>query len=72
MLKGGALIVSDTAAVTDTEALSVTLRVKLDDPAAPGVPEIVLPARVKPTGRAPLAMENVYGGDPPVALSGCE
>ena len=72
MVKAGALIVSDNAAVADTEALSVTLRVKLDDPAAEGVPEIVLPERLKPAGRAPVAMEKVNGGVPPVAFTCCE
>ena len=69
MLKAGALIVNDNAAVADTEALSVTLTVKLDDPAVVGVPDIVLPERPNPGARDPLETDHVYGGDPPVALS---
>jgi hypothetical protein len=70
--KAGALIVIDNAAVAETEALSVTLTVKLEGPAIVGVPEIVLPDRLKPAGRDPLAIDHVYGGVPPVALSVCE
>jgi len=66
------LITSDREAVADAEALSVTLRVKLDDPAVVGVPEIVAPTTLKPAGSDPLSRDHVYGGDPPVALSGCE
>ncbi|HEY3838649.1 MAG TPA: hypothetical protein VGL72_18855 [Bryobacteraceae bacterium] len=69
MFNAGALIVTDSAALADPEALSVTLTVKLDDPVAVGVPEIVPPARLSPTGRDPAATDHVYGGDPPVALS---
>jgi hypothetical protein len=48
------LIVNDSAAVAETEALSVTFTVKLLDPAVPGVPEIVPPAdRVNPEGSVP-------------------
>src|SRR5215813_7135751 len=43
--------------------------VKLDVPAAVGVPEItpVLAARVNPAGSVPLAIDQVYGGVPPLA-----
>ena len=68
----GALIAMDRGVLVDADALSVTLTVKLADPAAVGVPEIVLPARVSPAGSAPVATDQVYGGDPPVAFSGCE
>jgi hypothetical protein len=70
--KAGALVVNDNGAVADTDALSVTLTVKFDDPAAVGVPDIVLPERPRPAGRVPLEMDQVYGGDPPVASSVCE
>ena len=53
-----ALIWMDSAAVAEPEALSVTLTVKLDDPAAVGVPEIVLPERLKPAGSDPLATDH--------------
>ena len=72
IFKAGALIVIDKAAVAETDALSVTLTVKLDGPAEVGVPEIVLPERLKPAGSCPLATDHVYGGVPPVAFSSCE
>ena len=69
----GALMtmVSDAVAVCD--ALSAARTVKVLDPAAVGVPEIV-PAveRVSPAGRVPLASVQVYGGVPPDAASACE
>ena len=71
-VKAGALIVNDRAAVADADALSVTFTVKLDEPAAIGVPDIVLPARLSPAGSDPLVTDHVYGGVPPVALSACE
>jgi len=69
----GGLIVSDRAAVADTDALSVARTVKLLDPAALGVPDIVPPAeRLNPAGSDPLATDHEYGGDPPEATSACE
>ena len=73
--KGGApgLMVSDSTAVTEFTALSVTRTVKLLDPAVPGVPDIVPPgARLNPAGSNPLATDHEYGGDPPEAPSACE
>ena len=73
ILNAGGLIVSDSAAVVETDALSVTFTVKLLDPAVPGVPEIVPPAdRLKPAGSVPTDTVHVYGGDPPEAASACE
>lgn len=72
MLNAGALIVNDSPTLADPEAPSVTLTVKLDDPAAVGVPAIVPPERLSPAGSDPVATDQVYGGDPPVALSACE
>jgi hypothetical protein len=72
MLKAGALIVTESDAVADAEALSVTLTVKLEEPAALGVPDIVPPVRLSPAGSDPLVTDHVYGGDPPLALSTCE
>jgi hypothetical protein len=72
MLNPGALTAIVSGAVSDAEALSVTLTVKLEEPAVVGVPEIVLPDRLSPPGSVPLATDQVYGGVPPVALSGCE
>jgi hypothetical protein len=69
----GALMVSDSAAVVETDALSVSLTVKLDEPAEPGVPEITPPAdRLRPPGNDPLASDHEYGGVPPVAPKVCE
>jgi hypothetical protein len=71
--KPGGLIVNDSAAVAVAEGLSVTFTVKLAVPAAVGVPEIVPPAlRFRPAGSDPPASDQEYGGDPPVAVSGCE
>jgi hypothetical protein len=67
------LIVSDSAAVAETDALSVTRTVKLLGPAAPGVPDTVPPAdRLSPEGSEPLDTDHVYGAEPPVAPSACE
>jgi len=57
--KAGALIVNDNGAVADTDALSVTLTVKLDGPAAVGVPDIVPPLRFNPAGSDPVASDHV-------------
>jgi len=54
----GGLIVSESAAVADPEALSVTLIVKLLDPAVVGVPAMVPPERLNPAGRDPLAIDH--------------
>src|SRR5215475_7228497 len=50
-------------------APAVTLTVKFAVPVAVGVPEIApeLAASVSPVGSAPLAIDHVYGGVPPVA-----
>jgi len=50
-------------------ALSVTPIVKLNVPAVVGVPRsIPLDERVSPAGNDPGRKDQVYGGDPPVAL----
>jgi len=57
--KAGGLIVSDNATVAEAAALSVTRTVKLLDPAAPGVPDIVPPvARLNPAGSDPMATDH--------------
>ena len=67
------MILSESAAVAEADALSVTRTVKLLDPAVPGVPDIVPPAaRLSPAGNDPLATDHEYGGDPPEAPSACE
>ena len=68
--KAGVLMVMDKPAVAETDAVSVTCTVKVLDPAAPGVPDMVPPAaRLNPAGNVPLATDHEYGGDPPVAPS---
>src|SRR5947209_11703711 len=70
--KGGALMVSVSAAVAETDALSVTLTVKLLDPAVPGVPDSVPPAaRLSPPGKVPLATDHAYGGVTSEAPTAC-
>jgi hypothetical protein len=50
------LIGSDSGAVADADALSVTFTVKLAGPAVEGVPDIVpSAARFNPAGSDPLA-----------------
>jgi hypothetical protein len=67
------LMVSDNAFVALPLRLSVTFTVKLLDPAAPGVPEIVPPAdRLNPAGSDPTDTDHEYGADPPEAASACE
>jgi hypothetical protein len=59
MLKVGGLIVNDSAAVVETDELSVTFTVKLLAPAVPGVPASVPPAdRLKPEGSAPTDTDH--------------
>ena len=71
--KGGGLMVSDNAAVTETDELSVTRTVKFFDPALPGVPDMVPPAaRFNRAGSDPLATDHEYGGVPPETPSACE
>jgi hypothetical protein len=49
---------------------SVTLTVKVDEPDAVGVPEIVPEAdKVNPAGNDPELTLHVYGAVPPVAAS---
>ena len=58
--KAGGLMVSDSTAVADADALSVTRTVKPLDPALPGVPEMVPPAaRLNPAGSDPPATDHV-------------
>ena len=71
---GGAapiIICNDLLAVWDVGGVeSVTCTVKLDVPAAVGVPEIT-PAvlTVRPAGSVPLARLHAKGGVPPVAVT---
>ena len=62
--------VNDLVAVCAVGAVeSVTLAVKLNDPAVVGVPEIVplAAASVRPAGNAPELMLQLYGVVPPLA-----
>ena len=65
-------MVTESAVLAEPEALSVTLAIKLEEPAAVGVPEIMPPARLNPDGSDPLAIDHEYGALPPVAWSACE
>ena len=72
----GGFTVIESAFVAVTAALSTASTVKFEVPAAVpveiGVPEIVLPLKLSPGGRAPVRINHVYGGVPPLALSVCE
>ena len=59
IFKAGALIVSNSDALADDDPLSVTLTVKLEEPAVVGVPEIVLPESPIPPGSDPLETVQV-------------
>ena len=73
IFNGAVVIASDSGAVADTDALSVTFTVKLAVPAVVGVPEMVpLVLRLSPAGSEPVDTVHVYGGEPPVAASGWE
>ncbi len=53
--------------------LSVTVTVKLEVPLAVGVPEM-MPVdgdRLRPAGRVPEVIDQVYGDVPPLACSAC-
>ena len=75
MIEGAGAAVAVTAILSDfvtaMELASVTRTVKLLVPVPVGVPEItpVLDASASPAGRVPDAMDQVYGGVPPVAAS---
>ena len=53
---------------------SVTMAVKLYVPVAVGVPEITPVAALsnRPGGKEPEAIDQLYGGVPPLAASVCE
>jgi len=55
------------------ELLSLTVTVKLDDPVAAAVPEMVLAAddNERPVGKPPEEIAHVYGAVPPVACRVC-
>ena len=60
MVSEGESMVSDRAVVVDADELSVTLTVNLDAPVAVAVPEIIpLGLRLRPSGREPLASDQV-------------
>jgi hypothetical protein len=59
MFRVGGFTVSESPALTATDAASVTLTVKLEVPAVAGVPEIVPSAdRFKPDGSDPLDIDH--------------
>ena len=56
----------------DRPAESVTFALKSKGPAVVGVPEIAPAAdRAKPGGRLPVAIDQTYGGVPPLADRPC-
>ena len=60
IVKPGGLIVTDKTAVVEFAPRSLARTVKLPDPAAPGVPDIVpFAARFNPGGSDPLATVHV-------------
>jgi hypothetical protein len=64
-------MLSDCVAVSAAGVLeSVTMAVKLNDPAVVGVPEIVplAVASVRPAGSVPALTLQLYGAVPPVAV----
>jgi hypothetical protein len=65
-------MLSDNNCVVLVLALSVTRTVKLADPGLVGVPAIWPLESVSPGGGAPVAMDQLYGGTPPVAASAAE
>jgi len=71
ILSAGAAIVIASEALADADAASVALTLKLEVPAAVGVPEMVPPASVSPAGSDPLDTDHAYGELPPVAPSAC-
>ena len=52
------MIVSDSGAVVDCDALSATFKVKLLVPAVVGVPDIDPPEIFRPAGSDPLAIDH--------------
>jgi hypothetical protein len=73
IVTAGGLIVSDSAAVVETDALSVTRTVKVFGPGVVGVPDIVpTAARLNPAGSDPADTDHAYGCEPPAAASTCE
>ena len=71
--KGAGRTWIESTVVALTPALSATLTVKADVPAAEGVPLIVpVGLRLSPPGREPELSDHVYGGDPPNAMRTCE
>jgi hypothetical protein len=70
MLADAELTVMLSGAVALSQAADATWTVKLEVPVVVGVPEItpVAGARVSPAGNVPLAIDQEYGGVPPVAV----
>ena len=72
VMANAAATVMANGAVAVRPAESVTCTVKLNGPAAVGVP-VRLPAAlsVRPVVAAPAEMDQVYGEVPPVAANAC-
>jgi hypothetical protein len=70
VMEGAALTATDRACVADAPSASATLAVKLDVPAAEGVP-VMAPVdalRESPVGNAPAEIDQVNAPVPPVAV----
>ena len=72
-IESGRLMVIGKVLDAVCDALSVTWTVKLEVPAADGVP-LITPAddSVRPAGSAPAVTDQAKGGVPPVAVNVCE
>src|SRR2546421_146265 len=72
MLNAAAIVI-DRACEAPAPAASTTWRVKLDIPAAVGVPGMapVLAPRLSPAGSAPAVTDQVSGAVPPAAAAVC-
>ena len=75
LIVGPGTMLIENDCVSDPPKLSVTLMVKLNGPAAVGVPLMVavvpLPAKVSPFGKAPETTVQVLPPEPPDALNVC-
>lgn len=63
----------ENVALVVSEVASVTCTVKVELPAAKGIPEMVPNLRrAKPAGKEPAEIDQEYGGVPPMARNACQ
>jgi hypothetical protein len=73
VIKSGKLIVMESDRVAMRDALSVTRTVKMKFPTAVGVPSMDPDGiSVSPPGKDPEAIDQEYGGVPPLAVNTSE